>query len=448
MDVIDITDSADIADIASHDASWIADLRTVVVTEPDERVAARHLWAMLDRRRVDAAVAAPVVDLRRHRGRRAVAAATLTGVMMASGLGLAAAGQLPAPLQRVAAAAARPFGLRLDPQRPPAHRRSPPPPDQSANSSETTTSGAPGLFPDPNSPGTSGAGAVLGAETGTGGGRSATAPGFRPARIKGDRPPLWVIPTPAAQQVRCAARPDWPAPGAGECGCGRSRVRPWGDDDDGAGEGTLEQHRGLSIGHAVTGRRRLVRRNGRRGQRMAEGRIEVARPSDWVTDGCPESDGPPPRPASNGGPRGGPGRVRPAVAGLLHARDGDLQRRGGLQRQGIHHAGRPGGGPIRRHGSHRSVHDVANCGGLTWAQMVQSVAVKRSAGSATTSDVCVALVTGSGAAQSAIDSSHTTAGGTSPCWVDASADASQQGAGHDHSPATTSTSWSATSPSV
>ena len=69
---------------------------------------------------------------------------------------------------------------------------------------------------------------------------------------------------------------------------------------------------------------------------------------------------------------------------------------------------------------------LANCGGLTWAQMVQSVAVERSAGSATTSDVCVALVTGSGAAESAIDSSHTTAGGTSPCWVDGSADASQR----------------------
>ena len=176
MDVIDITDSADIADIASHDASWIADLRTVVVTEPDERVAARHLWAMLDRRRVDAAVAAPVVDLRRHRGRRAVAAATLTGVMMASGLGLAAAGQLPAPLQRVAAAAAWPFGLRLDPQRPPAHRRSPPPPDQSANSSETTTSGAPGPSQTPT-PQVSGSSAGAGGQTGTGGGRSATAPG-------------------------------------------------------------------------------------------------------------------------------------------------------------------------------------------------------------------------------------------------------------------------------
>jgi Flp pilus assembly protein TadG len=66
--------------------------------------------------------------------------------------------------------------------------------------------------------------------------------------------------------------------------------------------------------------------------------------------------------------------------------------------------------------------DVTNCAGLTWAQMVRSVAVERSAGSATTGDVCVALVSGTGATQAAVDSTHTTNGGTSPCWIDTSAD--------------------------
>jgi Flp pilus assembly protein TadG len=80
-----------------------------------------------------------------------------------------------------------------------------------------------------------------------------------------------------------------------------------------------------------------------------------------------------------------------------------------------------------RYGATLAIHqcdDVANCGGLDWAQLVQSTAVNHSAGSATTSSVCVALVSGSGATQAAIDSNHTTAGGTSPCWIDSSIDTS------------------------
>jgi Flp pilus assembly protein TadG len=59
-----------------------------------------------------------------------------------------------------------------------------------------------------------------------------------------------------------------------------------------------------------------------------------------------------------------------------------------------------------------------SCSGLTWAQLVQSLTVDRSSGSATTGQVCVALVSGTGATQAAIDSNHTTAGGTAPCWID------------------------------
>jgi Flp pilus assembly protein TadG len=65
---------------------------------------------------------------------------------------------------------------------------------------------------------------------------------------------------------------------------------------------------------------------------------------------------------------------------------------------------------------------AGSCGGQTWAQLVQALAVDRSSGSATTSQVCVALVNGTGATQAAIDSTHTTAGGTSPCWIDTSSD--------------------------
>ncbi len=65
---------------------------------------------------------------------------------------------------------------------------------------------------------------------------------------------------------------------------------------------------------------------------------------------------------------------------------------------------------------------VTNCSGLTWAQLVRSVTAERSAGAVTTSDVCVALVSGPGSAPVAIGSSFTTAGGTSPCYVDSSSD--------------------------
>lgn len=65
---------------------------------------------------------------------------------------------------------------------------------------------------------------------------------------------------------------------------------------------------------------------------------------------------------------------------------------------------------------------TSNCSNLTWAQLVQSIAVSRSDGQLTTGNVCVALVSGSGSSPVAVDSTHTTAGGTSPCYADQSAD--------------------------
>jgi Flp pilus assembly protein TadG len=68
----------------------------------------------------------------------------------------------------------------------------------------------------------------------------------------------------------------------------------------------------------------------------------------------------------------------------------------------------------------------SNCSGQTWAQLVQSVAVERSNGDLTTAGVCVALVSGPGNAPVATDSAHTTAGGTSACYVDNSADTAKR----------------------
>src|SRR5688500_11575438 len=51
---------------------------------------------------------------------------------------------------------------------------------------------------------------------------------------------------------------------------------------------------------------------------------------------------------------------------------------------------------------------VTECSGLTWAELVQSVAVQRANGTVTLADVCVALVSGPGWAPVAVDSGHTT----------------------------------------
>jgi Flp pilus assembly protein TadG len=66
------------------------------------------------------------------------------------------------------------------------------------------------------------------------------------------------------------------------------------------------------------------------------------------------------------------------------------------------------------------------CGGLSWTAAVQSVAVQRSGGNIQTVDVCVALVQGAGSSVAAIDAGHTSAGGTSACFVDNSSDSGKR----------------------
>ena len=58
------------------------------------------------------------------------------------------------------------------------------------------------------------------------------------------------------------------------------------------------------------------------------------------------------------------------------------------------------------------------CGGSTWAQFVRAEVVANSAGALTADQVCVALVSGTGAQPVAIGTGFTTAGGTSPCAPD------------------------------
>lgn len=65
---------------------------------------------------------------------------------------------------------------------------------------------------------------------------------------------------------------------------------------------------------------------------------------------------------------------------------------------------------------------TSNCGGLTWAQLVRSVVVQRSNGLASNSQVCVALVTGTGTVVDANPDFTTNTDGTA-CYSDGGADA-------------------------
>lgn len=65
---------------------------------------------------------------------------------------------------------------------------------------------------------------------------------------------------------------------------------------------------------------------------------------------------------------------------------------------------------------------TSNCGGKTWAQLVQSVVAERSFGDVTTSQVCVALVSGTGSPASPVGASYTTNSDGSACYDDGNGD--------------------------
>lgn len=65
---------------------------------------------------------------------------------------------------------------------------------------------------------------------------------------------------------------------------------------------------------------------------------------------------------------------------------------------------------------------TSNCGGRTWAQLVQDLTVQRSEGVLDSATVCVALVSGSGSAPVPVDAAHTTRPDGKACYVDNSAD--------------------------
>jgi Flp pilus assembly protein TadG len=66
---------------------------------------------------------------------------------------------------------------------------------------------------------------------------------------------------------------------------------------------------------------------------------------------------------------------------------------------------------------------TSRCGGLTWAQLVQSVVLQRSGSIGSTSQICVALVTGTGTVVDA-DPGFTTRSDGLPCYSDSGADGS------------------------
>lgn len=70
--------------------------------------------------------------------------------------------------------------------------------------------------------------------------------------------------------------------------------------------------------------------------------------------------------------------------------------------------------------------DLTKCGGRTWAQLVQSVALERVYGDIPASQVCVALVSGPGSSPAALDAGHTTKADGSACYRDSSVDPGQR----------------------
>ena len=65
---------------------------------------------------------------------------------------------------------------------------------------------------------------------------------------------------------------------------------------------------------------------------------------------------------------------------------------------------------------------VANCGGLNWDELVQSVVAERSFGAVTASQVCVALVSGSASPPAPIGATYTTKTDNTACYDDGSGD--------------------------
>jgi Flp pilus assembly protein TadG len=67
---------------------------------------------------------------------------------------------------------------------------------------------------------------------------------------------------------------------------------------------------------------------------------------------------------------------------------------------------------------------TSNCGGKTWAQLVQAVVAERSFGDVTASQVCVALVTGANSVYSSasLGSSHYSSTAGSTCYDDGDSD--------------------------
>ena len=70
--------------------------------------------------------------------------------------------------------------------------------------------------------------------------------------------------------------------------------------------------------------------------------------------------------------------------------------------------------------------DTTKCGGRNWAQLVQAVAGDRLSGEVPASQICVALVSGSGSSPVPVDGTHTTRSDGSACYNDSSNDTGQR----------------------
>src|SRR5262245_13412734 len=107
-----IGDHDDLADLIDDEVEQtIADLRDAFLAPVPDDVAARHL-AVLDGAMAELQTDALANQRRRRHRKVAAAVGVSAGFVIATG-GLAAAGVLPEPVQRVIATAASPLGIHL-----------------------------------------------------------------------------------------------------------------------------------------------------------------------------------------------------------------------------------------------------------------------------------------------------------------------------------------------
>ena len=124
----------------------VADLKDAFLVPPDELTTRRHLAALAEAR--DDIEAASSRSRRARRRRRILVPIGVSGGLILATSGLAAAGELPAPIQHAVAAVAAPFGIDLPETDAPSAPQGTPGTEDDPSTAVTSTPAAPSGGPD------------------------------------------------------------------------------------------------------------------------------------------------------------------------------------------------------------------------------------------------------------------------------------------------------------